>query len=282
MVNKIMRSILISFFICSSFIAYSQKYFLFIGTYTNIEHKGIYVYTFDVMTGKSVWVSNTDGVINPSYLAVNPSGSLLYACNETKIANGGGVSAFNFDHNKGQLSFINKQSSGGDDPAYISVYKNGRWVVAGNYSGGNLSALAVNKNGSLQPFNQLIQHTGKSINKERQEKAHVHSTVFSPNGKYLFAADLGIDKIMIYKFNPSILKPLQPLPNKAISTDPGSGPRHFIFHPNRKWAYLIEELAGKIIEYTYLMMVNFFMHLTCLMKIILVFFLLIANQANYY
>ncbi|MGI8581235.1 MAG: lactonase family protein [Chitinophagaceae bacterium] len=247
-----MRSILLCLLLFVSLDASCQKYFLFIGTYTGSGSKGIYVYTFDAATGKAQWLSNTEGVINPSYLAIAPRGSLLYACTETRTADAGGISAFRFDHKKGKLTFINKQSSGGDNPAYVSVNNTGKWVIAGNYSGGSLSAFPVNGDGSLQPFAQLIEHSGKSVNKERQEKPHVHATVFSPEGDQLFVPDLGVDKVMIYKFNATAQKPLVPASPAFVSTNPGSGPRHFIFHPNKKWAYLIEEMAGSVAAYSYI------------------------------
>ena len=245
-----MRWFLIFLFIPVSLCAYSQKYFLFIGTYTGSGSKGIYVYTFNASTGKVQWISNTEA-INPSYLAIAPGSKLLYACTETRTANAGGISAFRFDREKGTLTFINKQSSGGDNPAYVSVHKSGKWVIPGNYSGGSLSAFLVNEDGSLRPYSQLIQHTGTSVNKQRQDMPHVHSTVFSPKGDYLFVPDLGLDKVMIYKFNASAEKPLQPASPAFISTTPGSGPRHFIFHPNKKWAYLIEEMGGAVSAYQY-------------------------------
>jgi 6-phosphogluconolactonase len=246
-----MRLFLLCLLLFASVTANCQKYFLFIGTYTSSGSKGIYVYIFDAATGKAQWVSNTEGIVNPSYLAIAPGGSLLYVCTETRTADAGGISAFKFNRENGSLTFINKQSSGGDNPAYVSVHKSGKWVVAGNYSGGNLSAFRVNANGSLQPYSQLIQHTGGSVNKRRQEKPHVHATVFSPQGDYLFVPDLGIDKVMIYKFNALAKKPLQPATNPYVSTEPGSGPRHFTFHPNKKWAYLIEEMAGAVVAYNY-------------------------------
>ena len=246
-----MRSFLLGVLLTLSFVANCQKYFLFIGTYTGSGSKGIYVYSFDAATGKAQWLSNTEGVVNPSYLAIAPGGSYLYACIETRTVNAGGVSAFRFDREKGSLTFINKQSSGGDNPAYVSVHKSGRWVIAGNYSGGSLSAFPVSADGGIQPYSQLVQHTGTSINKQRQEAPHVHSTVFSPKGDYLFVPDLGLDKVMIYKFDPSSQKPLQPASPAFAAPDPGSGPRHFIFHSNKKWAYLIEEMAGNVVAYNY-------------------------------
>lgn len=229
----------------------AQKCSLFIGTYTGTGSKGIYVYRFDASTGKATWVSNTDSVVNPSYLAITPDGKFVYACTETRTANAGGVSAFRFDKTTGRLTFLNKQSSGGDNPAYVAVNKSGKWVVAGNYSGGSIAAFPVNKDGSIQPYRQLIQHEGSSVNKQRQEKAHVHATVFSPAEDYLFTPDLGMDKVMIYRFRPSLQEPLQPAVPAFSATTPGSGPRHFTFHPNGKWAYLIEEMAGAVTAYNY-------------------------------
>jgi 6-phosphogluconolactonase len=246
-----MRYLFVFLFLFLFVNAYSQQYFLFIGTYTGTGSKGIYVYTFDAATGKAKWLSNTEGVINPSYLDIAPGGKLLYACTETRTANAGGVSAFRFDRENGSLTFINKQSSGGDNPAYVSVHKSGRWVVPGNYSGGSLSVFPINEDGSLRPYSQLIQHEGTSVNKQRQDRPHVHSTVFSPKGDYLFVPDLGLDKIMIYKFNASAEKPLQPGSQPFVSTTPGSGPRHFIFHPNKKQAYLMEEMGGAVSGYKY-------------------------------
>jgi 6-phosphogluconolactonase len=246
-----MRIFFLSLFLFTMAAASSQQYFLFIGTYTGTGSKGIYVYRFDAATGKATWVSNTDSVVNPSYLAISPTGSHVYACTETRTVNAGGVTAFRFDAKTGKLNFVNKQSSGGDNPAYVAIDKSGKWVVAGNYSGGSLAAFPVNSDGSLQPFRQLIQHEGTSINKERQEKAHVHATVFSPKADYLFTPDLGMDKVMIYRFSSSAQKPLAPASQPFATTTPGSGPRHFTFHPNGKWAYLIEEMAGAVTAYQY-------------------------------
>lgn len=241
------------FFVCLllvfSSIINAQKYFLFIGTYTGTGSKGIYVYQFDAATGKATWISNTDSVVNPSFLSIAPNGAVLYACTETRTVNAGGVTAFKFNRANGTLTQLNKQSSGGDNPCYVNVHKSGKWVTVGNYSGGSLAVFPLNGDGSLQPYSQLIQHEGKSINESRQEKAHVHATVFSPAQDYLFVPDLGMDKVMTYRFNAATAKPLQAV--APTVTKPGSGPRHFEFHPNGKWAYLIEELAGAVTTYDY-------------------------------
>ena len=247
-----MRSVLFCCLLLASLTASAQKYFLFIGTYTGTGSKGIYVYQFDAATGKAAWLSNTDSgsVVNPSFLAIAPGNSSLYACTETRTANAGGVSAFEFDRKTAKLSFINKQSSGGDNPAYVSVHKNGHWVFAGNYSGGSIAAFQVKEDGGIQPYSQLIQHEGKGV-KRQQEKAHVHATVFSPEGNYLFTPDLGTDKLHIYRFNDSVSQPLTAATVPFVQSTPGSGPRHFTFHPNGKWAYLVEELSGTVVAYNY-------------------------------
>ncbi len=229
----------------------AQNYYLFVGTYTTGKSKGIYVFDFNSKTGEVQWVSNTDSCTNPSFLAVSPNGKYLYAVNETGRDQPGHVSAFSFDKAEGKLSLLNAQLSGGDDPCFVTVDQSGKWVVAGNYSGGNLAAFPVNKNGSLAPYAQLIQHRGSSVNRQRQEKAHVHSTFFSPDYQYILAPDLGMDKVMVYQFNAFAKKPLTPAPIGFVASAPGSGPRHLAFHPNKRFVYLLEELTGTVKTYGY-------------------------------
>lgn len=240
--------------ICISFCTLAisaQKYYLFAGTYTTGKSKGIYVFEFNSKTGEVQWVSNTDSSSNPSFLAVAPNGKYLYAVNETGRDQPGRVSAFSFDKSNGQLSFINQQLSGGDDPCFITTDATGKWAIVANYSGGSLSAFPLNKDGSLLPYTQLIQHKGSSANKQRQEKAHVHASFFSPDYQYILAPDLGMDKVMVYQFAAASKKPLQPAPVPFAASAPGSGPRHLSFHPNRKYMYLLEELTGTVKVYTY-------------------------------
>ena len=168
--------------------SFAQNYYMFVGTYTTGKSEGIYVYRFNTSTGEAGLLS-TIASKNPSYLAIAPNGRYLYSVNESGET--GEVSSFQFDRGTGRLFLINKQSSGGADPCYISVDKTNKWAIVANYSSGSLSALPINADGSLAPLTQLIQHTGSGANKDRQEKPHVHSTVLSPDQHYLFAADLG-------------------------------------------------------------------------------------------
>lgn len=230
---------------------FAQSYYLFIGTYTNKGSKGIYVYKFNSGTGKAEWVSNTDSIVNPSFLTIANGNRHVYAVTETATNNRGSVCAFYFDSTTGSLQFINKQTSGGANPCYITTDKNNQYAIVANYTGGSIAVLPINEDGSLRPYSQLIQHQGTSKNKERQEKPHVHSTVFSPDQRFLFAPDLGTDKVTIYTFTPGSGTPLYPANPAYVISAPGNGPRHFTFHPNHKFAYLIEEMSGTVVIYKY-------------------------------
>ena len=235
-----------------SITGFSQQYYLFVGCYTegsfkNSENKGIYVYRFDATTGDLTPVSAI-ATENPSYLALSADGKFLYSVNETDGAKPGGVSAFSFDKTTGKLTFINKQASGGDDPCYISVDHGRKWAIVANYGGGNYSALPIQANGSLAPATETIQDQGTGPNKARQEKAHVHSTIFEPNERLLAVCDLGTDKITLLHFDPNAAtKPLTK--DSVVSVTPGSGPRHTVFYPNRPFAYVIDELSGTVDAY---------------------------------
>ncbi|MBC7828844.1 MAG: lactonase family protein [Chitinophagaceae bacterium] len=232
---------------------FAQEFFLFTGTYTSGGSKGIYVYSFNSGTGEFTPVSIAEGVSNPSFLSLSPSGKYLYAVNQNSGGALSEVSAFSFDRATGQLTFINKQPSGGEGPCYISTDATGKWIMVGHYTGGTLTAFQVEKNGGLKSQGQLIAHSGSGVNKQRQEKAHVHAAVFSPDQRLLLVPDLGIDKVMIYRFDPVFWKkPLTPAKKQSfVSTKPGSGPRHLTFHPTLPYAYLIEELQGTISVFQY-------------------------------
>jgi len=205
------------------------------------------VYRWDATTGRASLLSHTDGVVNPSYLEIAPDKQHVYAVTDSRTQAIGSVSAFRLDREKGRLEFINKQPSGGANPVYVSVHRSGRWVAVANYTGGSLAVLPTGGDGALLPYGQFAQHTGHSINPTRQEKPHVHSVVFSPDFRSLYAQDLGEDSISIYTFNSAEPMPLRDAEKIAIM--PGSGPRHLIFHPNGRYAYLVEELGGSVDVY---------------------------------
>ncbi len=232
--------------------AQNDEYYMFVGTYTSPgKSEGIYVYKFNTSTGESVPVSSI-ATQNPSYLSISPNEKYVYAVHEvdSKVPGGGQVSSFTFNKTDGKLSLVNSQSSGGNNPCYVQVDNTGRWVFAGNYSSGTLSVYSVNNDGSLGSPN-TIQHAGTGPDKQRQEGPHVHCTVISPDNKWLYVPDLGIDKVMIYKFDDKTGKLTNNAKDGFVAAEPGGGPRHITFAPNKKYAYLIQELAGQVAAYQY-------------------------------
>ncbi|MCW3093915.1 MAG: lactonase family protein [Ferruginibacter sp.] len=227
--------------------------YLLVGTYTSGKSEGIYVYNFNTTSGASTLVS-TAKTANPSYLTVSPNQKMVYAVTEnadtTKFGVGGAITAFSFDKAHGTLKEINSQFSGGKHPCYVAIDKSGKWVFAANYNSGSASLFPVKTDGSLAPVKQVLQDAGSGPNKDRQLSPHVHSTVLSPDNKYLFTPDLGIDKVMIYRFD-NVRGKLTPAPISFASSVEGSGPRHFAFHPNNKYAYLMEEMTGTVMAYKY-------------------------------
>lgn len=237
-------SFLLLFFSFSLSAQKNNESYLLIGTYTSAGSEGIYMYRFNSADGSFSPVGSVKSS-NPSFLAISPNERYVYAVNEDSP---GAVTSYLFDKTSGKLKELNQQPSGGDHPCYITVHKSGKWVVAGNYTGGNLSVFPINRDGSLGAATDMVQHTGSSVNESRQEKAHVHGTFFSKDGKYLFVPDLGMDKVMVYSFDNKKGK-LSPATMPEIMTEPGAGPRHLDFHPNGKYLYLLEELSGSVSVY---------------------------------
>lgn len=225
---------------------HAQQYHLLVGTYTNAGSEGIYTYRFDVQTGKAT--ANTSvKASNPSYLAISPDHKYVFAVNEN---DSGTVSAFKFNKENGGLTFLNSVSSAGAHPCYISVNKKATIATAGNYSSGTIAVMEVRPDGQLNQPKQIIQLKGNSVNRKRQEKSHVHATVFSPDFRFLLVPDLGTDKIMQYKVTPGS-GALQPADEPYTDVNAGVGPRHLDFHPKLEIVYLIEELTGTISVFKY-------------------------------
>lgn len=227
-----------------------KDYHLLVGTYTNEEKtNGIHVYTFNTETGAFQETSRAVDITNPSYLTISKDRKNVYSVSES--GDGKGVNAFSFDLRSGKLTFLNSGSAGGNGPCYISVDDAKETVFAGNYGGGSLSATRLNPDGSLSDDTQVIRHEGSSVNKKRQDKAHVHAVVLSPDNRYLLVPDLGTDKVNIYRYESGNEKPLTPSAQPYTAVTPGGGPRHITFHPNGKYAYLILEMKGAIVVFDY-------------------------------
>ena len=191
-----------------------------------------------------------DSVINTSFLRLSPNGKFIYAVVESQMDYHGKVAAFEVDSINFNLKLLNMQDCGGRNPAHIEIDKTGKYLMNSNYTDPSLSIFKINQNGSLNPYNQVIRFKDSSIIKNRQKEAHIHSSNVSPDGKFLFAQDLGADKIRGFELDRTQKDSILQNENQ-IKVKPGSGPRHFAFHPNGKYGYGIAELSGKITAYKY-------------------------------
>ena len=241
------------FFCCLIIIAMSmqvkaQKFNLLIGTYTKPgKSEGIYVHEFDASSGKAVYKNKITGLTNPTYLVLSKNEDFVYAVSEAGAGNGA-VTAMAFNRETGGLSLLNQKSSVGDGPCYVSIDSKSKHVFVANYSGGSFSVLPVMKNGSLGDAVQSIVYKSNGIGKGQQEKPHAHSAVLSPNEKNLYVCDLGNDEILAYNYSDKAAKPV--IPSQVIKLPQGSGPRHFVFHPNKKFGYSVQELSCEVVAYT--------------------------------
>ncbi|OAQ41574.1 hypothetical protein A5893_00200 [Pedobacter psychrophilus] len=224
---------------------------MLIGTYTKTQTNGIFVYKFDTKTGELTFESKTEGVNNPSYLAINNEGTKVYSVNESGTDRKGGVSSFDFNTKTGNISLINKQETIGSGPCYISVANDNKFIFTANYGSGSISVLPLKSNGSIGELSQLIQHEGSSIDKSRQTAPHAHSVIFSNDGKTLLSANLGTDKLYAYNYNSSLEKPLQDASQPFVNIEPGFGPRHFAFNKSGNKLYLLSEMKAMITVFDY-------------------------------
>jgi 6-phosphogluconolactonase len=225
---------------------------VYTGSYSDAKHGGIQVFSFDLLSGALTNVGSASGVKNPSFLAIHPSHKSLYAVSETNEFSGekvGSVAAFALD-NKGVPTLLNPQSSEGQAPCHITIDKAGKNALVANYGSGHVAVLPIGEDGKLGPSSCVIHHEGSSVDKKRQEGPHAHSINLDPANKFAFAADLGLDKIMVYKFDTAkgTIAPNDP-PSTAVP--PGSGPRHFAFHPSGKIAYVCGEMSSTVIVFNY-------------------------------
>lgn len=223
-----------------------SDWLIYVGTYTSgTKSRGIYVLRADRETGGLKQIAVAEGVTDPSFLAISRDRRFLFAANELLEFEGnksGSVSSFAIDNKSGSLRFINRVASRGAAPCFVATSNDGRFVAVANYLGGNAGVFPVAGDGGLGKEVSLVQHNGFGPNGDRQEAAHAHSIDFDRNNRYAFAADLGIDRLMIYKFDSAtgVLTPNAAQP--FFQTKPGAGPRHFEFHPAGRFLYLINEL----------------------------------------
>jgi len=231
----------------------SGKFRVYFGTYTGKESKGIYVSELDLKTGALTEATLAAETTSPAFLAVHPSRKYLFAVSEISNFEGkktGAVAAYAIDAKTGTLTLLNKQSSQGAGPCHLTVDKTGKAVLVANYGAGSVASLPIGDDGKLGEAASAIQHKGSSVNKGRQESPHAHSINMDPANNFAFAADLGLDQVLIYKFDAgkATLTPNDPAYGAVA---PGSGPRHFAFHPTGKYAYVCNEMTSGITAFAY-------------------------------
>ena len=229
------------------------NYLVYVGTYTTEQSKGIYAYHFDATTGQLASLGLAAETNNPSFLAVHPNQKFLYAVNETgnfQNQKSGAVSAFAIDRRRGKLTLLNQVASGGADPCYVAVDKTGKYVLVANYSGGSVAVFPVLKGGRLGEATSVLQYQGTGANPERQESPHAHWIDFSPDNRFAIAADLGLDRLDVYRFD-SAKGSLVPNHPAVVQLKPGTGVRHFVFHPSARFAYAVSEMDSSVTSFSY-------------------------------
>ena len=215
--------------------------------------EGIYVYRMNQDSGALEFRSKMTGVANPSYLAFDIKQHFLYAVNELKSFEGkptGTVSAFSVNSETGELKFLNKKITHGTDPCHVVVDRTGRYVFVANYMSGSVCVLPIQKDGSLGDATEIVQHHGSSINSNRQAGPHAHAVALDESNRYTLVPDLGIDKVMIYKFD-SVNGKLEPSDEPWFRVKAGAGPRQLAFHLDGRHAYLINELDSTLVSLRY-------------------------------
>jgi 6-phosphogluconolactonase len=212
---------------------------VYVGAYTSPINKGIHAYRFNDATGKLTDLGLAAESSNPSFLAVSPNRRFLYAANENSD---GAVSAFAIGSN-GALKLLNTAPSRGAGPCHVAVDHAGKWLFAANYNSGSVAGFPIHGDGSLGEASAFVQHSGSSINPQRQAGPHAHSANLSPDNGFVLVTDLGLDQILSYRLDLT-----QPVVTKIA---PGSGPRHLAFAPSGRFAYVINEMLGTVTVFQY-------------------------------
>ena len=231
----------------------ASEYLVFVGTYTGGRSEAIFSFRMSAETGALEPLGVTSGFHNPSFLALEPQGRYLYAVsevNETPGSEHGVVNAFSITRETGELTHLNQESCLGPGPCHLVVDHTGRYVLVANYKGGSVCALPIREDGRLGKATDFVQHHGSSVNPDRQQSPHAHSFNIDGGNRFGFVADLGMDKIMVYKLD---LEAGKLLPNDVpwADTKAGAGPRHFDSHPDGRHAYVINELDSTVTAFDY-------------------------------
>ena len=225
--------------------------FFFAGSYATRDEPGIQVFSFDQDTGAISAIGSFTGVNSPSFLVVHPNQKWLYAVGETGQSSHnetGSVWSFRFKVEPFLIQALNRMTTRGDWPCHLRFDQTGKWLVATNYGTGNTAIYPVHEDGSLGEMTDFAQHQGSGPKAQRQEGPHAHSSIFTPDNHLLIVADLGIDQLVMYRFDSTGGKLLR---HGAVPAKGGAGPRHLAFHPNGTWLYAANELDSTVSLYEY-------------------------------
>ena len=217
-----------------------SDYLTFVGGYG----PSINAFRFHTANGRLTRIGAAVETPSPSFLVVHPNGHYLYAANE-QGKNNDTVTAFAIDSKSGKLTPLNSVSARGSSPCHLSLDRTGRYLAVANYANGSVAVLPVMSDGRLGEAVGFDQHHGSSVNRERQQGPHSHCVNFSPDNRFLLSADLGLDKIFIYRFD-SATGAITPNDPPWLAVAPGAGPRHLEFHPNGRWVYAIDEMTSTV------------------------------------
>ena len=221
--------------------------YVYFGTHSRGPGIGFSVAHFDTDTGALTQPRFLTEAVEPAYFVIHPDGRHLYTCNS---GSPGGVSAYEIDRATGQLTLLNKEPSGGADASYVCLDQTGRFVLVANYEGGNIAVFALQPDGRIGGRTAFAQHTGSSVDPKRQTHAYAHSIIVDPTNRFALVADLGLDRLFVYRFDEKngSLRPNDP---PFATVRPGSGPRHVKFHPNGRWVYLINEMGCTVTAFNW-------------------------------
>lgn len=227
--------------------AATREWIVYVGTYNRQNSKGIYAYRFTPSDGKLTPLGLAVETANASFLAVHPNQRFLYAVGEN---NSGTVSSFAIDGAEGKLRLLNTVSTRGSGPCHLAFDRTGRWIFVANYTSGSIASFPVRNDGTLGEAAVSIQHSGSSVDRQRQNGPHAHSVNISPDNRFLVVTDLGLDQVLVYRFD-AIAGSLAPNTPPFVKMEPGAGPRHLTFSPDGRFGWVLNEITATVTSMSY-------------------------------